>query len=1018
MNKKAKTDQIPSRRDFFVKIALASVAVSLPPFMLSSCENKIEYQGSGLSPFKVWEEMLEALKTSPDFLPQRVEDLIVSKDLEAMYNFVKNEITLIPTTTNAISNYDLGNGHKWGLEAVLRCGMATPREKADLLAQMYTKAGISSKVVYENTAITENDVPSFFNRPIDRAFKPDISNSQFKRWEKEMGGSSKEPNQKELIKDYTADANILGDKIIESIPNIDDFGTEFNFKWDNSATPTVEFTHNNKTQYAHLFDPKTPFGEKHNSSNGLISKAKAVKENKEKVSLKITYRDTIDHQIVRDLIQGEWNATELVGKQIQLSFLHGLSLEEQVVTSIGSMRVFTPALALQAIDKDLEYVQERSFIADPITIDGKRIPIVEGKTFGANGDEILAKPQPQLQKEVHRLTVIPSASGYPIVKLSIDARDAADKMIEGLSARDFKITDNGKPISALLENNQRTPKILVLSDGSGSMPAAYAKEGMKKFNASLEQKIKESYPAAIIDFWKTPSSLFTWLLKASQTNYDLILFATDGDNDDELLEKNLKTYNSGPPAIILNVYDDSSTRLESFNKMAEITNGIVLNAKNQDKVLDEIKNYIIKMELPPYVFTYASADKTNPHNVEVTIDNERLKATGSYTVPKLEMEQKNGIAGVYLELKVGNKSPIKRVLAGWDPIAGYYSKPDNTDVASIKELFLGGIMLAVEGEGPTMAVALSDVLKSKLSNREWGEAYLENNIKKASEELSKGSVHIPSILLPMLAPLQDQVTATSITYPTGYRMCILKNMVGLNQPSVFTFDYLPTSFYETIAVNKSERFSITLKKTAQLAVREGSLFQESTYALLEDTNTIDSKSANIEGWIKEVINNDNIDYQYWNEYVLRGKYGYTTIFDKGASSKSFWLLKNGSGELYGILPDGSGGGGDTFEEQLEDFGKVIDILLLGAGLAGLVNPSTAVVGLLGKTLVKLYAIASESIIVMDTRGMDEEIIKTMQKLACNIRLEILKFSFGKIGDAAGTLETIIGLMGGKSPFSC
>lgn len=1015
MRNKDTTNQIPSRRDFFVKIALASVATTLPSLAFQSCEDVTKYQGSGVAPFKVWEEMLHAIKTSPDFLPQRVENLIASKNLEAMYNFVKNEITLIPTANNAISKYDLGTGYKWGLEGVLRCGMATAREKADLLTQMFTKAGISAKVVYERTAIEEEDVPSFFYRPLDRVFNPDISERQFKRWEQEMAGSSTTvTDEKELLTDYLKDADNLGDKIIKALPNIAEFGTKYNFKWDNRATPTVAFKQNNITQYAHLFDPKTLFGRKHNSSEGQIIEAKPVKKNTDTVSLKITYRNTIDPLTEIDLIKGEWNATELIGKQVQLSFLHGLSLEEQIVTPVGNLRVFTPALALQAIDKELEYVQDRSFLADPITLNGKRIPVSNEKIYGANGNEILVKSHPQLQNEVEKLTVVPTVSSYPTVKLSIDARDASNTLIEGLSARDFKILDNGEPVRAILENNQRTPKILVLSDNSGSMPDAYRNEGMKTFNDTLHQKIITQYPAAVLRFWKTPSSLFTWLLKASQTDYDLILFATDGDNDDNFEEKNLPTYKAGPPSIILNVYDSKANhRMDAFTKMAEITNGIVLNAENQEKVLEEITKYIEGMELMPYAFTYASADNTKPHKVEVTLDNERVKALGNYTFPSTELDKKNGIAGIYLELTVGKKTPIKRVLAGWHADKTNGATPTSKHVDAVKELFLGGVMLAVEGEGPTLAVALADLLKSKLSNRTWGEAYLKNDIKKAAEELSKGSVHIPAILIPMLAPLQNQVTKTGITYPTGYRMCLLKTTVGLGQPSTFTFDYLQTSAYETMAKNKVERFSTTLKRTAQFAVREGAMFQQSTYTSLTNSDHIDSKSANKASWIKQTIAANHIDYPYWREHVLRGTAGYTQIFDVTANSKSFWRLQNRSGELYGILPDGSGGGGDKMKKQLDNLNLVIESYMLVLSLLRAGGPSLSVIASLKKAEVKLWAITCETIIVMDTEGMDDALKKVMQQLACNLYKDMF-MTFSKNANAYKSLLYVIKLMTGKS----
>ena len=78
MEEESKVIEIPSRREFFIKLAFGAVATTIPSLVLNSCEDEIMYKGSGLAPFKVWEEMLHALKTSDDFLPQRVEDLILS----------------------------------------------------------------------------------------------------------------------------------------------------------------------------------------------------------------------------------------------------------------------------------------------------------------------------------------------------------------------------------------------------------------------------------------------------------------------------------------------------------------------------------------------------------------------------------------------------------------------------------------------------------------------------------------------------------------------------------------------------------------------------------------------------------------------------------------------------------------------------------------------------------------------------------------------------------------------------
>lgn len=1006
----------PGRRDFLSTIALAGAA-SFLPFVFHACSKTEQFTGTGKVPFKVWEEMLHSIKTSADYLPLRMEQLIESKDLKAMFHFVKDELVLMPPRTKNLNG--LGTDFKYGLKAVLRSGWATPREKVELLNAMYQKAGVDSKVVFERTDIKPEEVPAFFYRPLSRHFNPAISKRQFKSWKNEIGFSNDAATQNDLIKDYSNEATALGNSLLNHIGPYDKYAMEFDFRWDNYRTPTLEFVVDGTTKYAHLFDPNIPFELLKNDNGGKTSPADPIVENDEQIIINLSYRNSIDPKHELNLLSGQWKAAELVGKQIKLNFLHGLSLEEQVVTSIGNLRIFTPSLSLQAIDESVTYMSDRSFLGDPITIDGKRIKISSEKNTSIDGNTLIKKAEPDLQKKVAELNVKASASGYPVVKVQVTAQDISGKLIEGLSAKDFKFTEDGKSLSVMMESNQQTPKILVLSDASFSMPKEYYAEGMAAFNTKLEQNILDKYPSAVVDYWKTPSSLFTWLLKASQTNYDLIIYATDGDNDDSYDEENFSIYQAGPPALILNVRNTTwHTRVETFNKMATVTKGMAMDAKDQSKVLNEISKKIDALAIPPYHFSYASADRNKAHTIEVRIDNDRLKTSDQYKFPELSDYCSNGIIGFYLEMKVGQNKPIKRVLAGWDDKNELF-KPKSDYAKRVQSLLLGGVLLAVEGEGPTLSVALCDLLKSKLSNRSWGEAYLDDDINSAKEALAKGIIEIPSILISMMSPLQDQVTHESMTFASGYRMCLQKTMVGVARPTNVSFDYLPTSNYVTMAKDKRDSFAINIQKTSQLAIREATLFQQSTYILLENSELVSRETANKEKWLKNQLGYKHKDARYWREAVFRGN-GYYKVFDRNAVSKAFWKIHRSTGEMYGIMPDGSGGGFNRFEEQLEELEAVIEMYSKIFDAMGVANPAIAIVAIYGKTLVKLYAIVSEVIIVMDASGMDDAITEALMEMACEVAKEIITSLTGKAGEIMGGLDTIIGLMVGdeNNPLSC
>jgi hypothetical protein len=1001
-----------NRRSFLGSIAAVGAASFLPsflPFLFASCEDEKLYVGTGKAPFKVWEEMLEAVKTSPDYLPGRMQRLVESKDLQAMFNFIRDEIYLIPSSDK--SNTGTGRIMKWGINGMLRCGMATPRGKAELLNNMFQKVGIESKVVYERTTFKNEEVPALFFRPYERAFSPEISKKQFQIWKEEL--KITEVDSSEKIKDCVPEANKLTSKILENLEINSKKIQKFNYMWKNNETPTVEFIIDGVTKYAHLFDKKVPFGELRDAKNTI--KSKPVEEIGDLISLSLSYRNSISPKEEFELVKGEWNSSELIGKQVVIEFLTGLSFEEQLITKIGNVGTFTPTLLLQGVDDSKDYALDHSFFGDAITLDGKRIGVDEKGNATVDGNLIINKNNQDLQKKVTDLQLKATAIGYPNVKLEVQANNSQGEIIEGLSPKDFRFQLDDEPVPVLMKNNMQTPEILVLSDSSGSMPSAYLGENMLNFNESLRNNIIEKYPNAQIKFWKTTSSLFTWLLKASETSCDLIIFATDGDNYDQIDQKNSVIYKSGAPAIILNVGNVTGERqLNTFNEMAEITNGVVLDAEDQELVLGKITEYINAMKIPPYIFSLTSTiGKGKEHHIKISIDNERLQAKDKFMFSKGSEFSNSGIVGLYLTIKVGNKK-IKRVLAGWDPTI---NKFDSTISYSekIRELLLGRAILSVEGEGPTLAASVVDVLKTLLSNRKWGEAFLNDDIKKATEEINKGTLQYSSKFISMMSPPQNQVTKESLTFPRGYRMSIIKLLAGMDKSSEISFDYLPTSNYLTLSENKKTAFETNLRITSQFAIREKVFYENSTFSFLEGKQLINNEYAESIDWLNQKIEKKSTDYYYW-KLALKNYYNYM-IFDENATSKAFWEINKKTGEIYGILPDGTGGGKERILMQLKEIENVVTMGGLFGAATGLPG---AWVGGLGMHIIRLYAHASIAILVMDASGLDEMLTKEIVALMCNASKQINFATTGVPGEVMGIIDTLATLIVGdkNNPMGC
>lgn len=1006
----ANTYNRSSRRVFLKQMAALCLASQLPlSFIDCTGKKETEFQGSGKVPYKVWEEMLLALQTCPDYLEGRKKALVASKDAKAMFNFVRDEIYLMPASNKSVGY--IGRQFKWGMKGVLRYGMATPREKAELLNQMFSEAGISSKVVFERTTITPEEAMSFFLRPVQRKYNVEVSKKQWKQWKKELQVENNEDNKIPVFDPDFKKTNALAEQLWGLIPNKETLNKSgFDFRWDNYRTPTVAFQIDGVTKYAHLFDANIPFGELKNK--GGIAEADPVKLNEETLEIKITYREAIHPDKEIELISGSWKSRDLIGNQIHFACLNGLSLEQSAVTPIGNLRIFTPTLAYQDFNADLETMEKQSFIADPITLEGDKI-ILPDENDNPKTPIILNAPNSELIKTVNQLAVKAIPINNPLVKLQVTPTDSEGKIVEGLQVSDFQFKDNKQPIQALMESNRRTPKILILYDESFSMPKEYYGENMDRFVASLEEQIQTQFPSAVIEKWGTPSQLYTWLLKASKTSFDLVLYATDGDNNDTYNEQDLAAYQHGPSTIILDVYNsDSSHDKSTFEHMATITNGSVYNAKDQNLVIEKVVEYVNAMDIPPYTFTYYANDEIQ-HELVLTMDKERLHASSDFeflSSPNPE-DLNQGIIGMYLDVKIGN-THTKRVLAGWDPVTQTNQKPTKSHFLDVKSLILGGTTFYFEGEGPTLATSLVDLLQYRLSTRGWGEALLEDDLTKAKTEFEKGGFQYHANIVPLMAPIEDGVTHSTFTFASGIRIGVCKQQIHIEDKKTSqSFDFLPTSHYVSFSNGHENAFKTNLIKTAQLAIREASLFHNSTLSDLNDKVLIERTKAIADSWFSNLDRN-NPDYYYWSERISRGDGNYK-LFDSAGINKAFWQI-NDQGELYGVLWDGTGGG--SSEEIVAQLDKImavmtiyISVLQKIGSLNSIGSMALAIVAVYGVTLAKLYAIVCETIVVMDASGMDDKIKKALMELAINVYKTII-YGFNN-GAVAGGLDSLITMMG-------
>ncbi|MFD2588899.1 hypothetical protein ACFSQJ_18380 [Croceitalea marina] len=1023
-----KTTFSKNRRDFFVKLILGGIATGMPLSFLSCGEEKPLFKGTGLVPFKIWEELLMALKESPDFHPAQIEKLIATKNPEAMFNYLRDSIVLVPASEDL--SREGKNLHR-GLESITRTGVASAREKSELLAKMYQQAGFEAEVVWEETDFTETTILGCYLRTYKNEFNPPISDKQFKQWKKEL---QLEDSEVSLNEDIDSQAQKLTENLFSKFSINEELIAKTKIKWANKQTPSVRFKINGEEKFAHLIDPEVPFG-RLRSSNSPVLIAPKARENKTILKLELYGYHSRDVKQKIDFLSGEWNIKDVLGKQLNISFLKNLEIGELSLKSLNQVQFFTPSFSLQGVDAELSVLEENSYLGEPITQEGETI-----KLDDENGKSILT----QLAYEKNITTdVVTSMSckaktgSFPRVKLAVTPKDSSGKMVEGLLPKSFLIKEDENLIPARLISNKQSPKILILSDGSLSMPAAYRGEGMETFNKMLESTIKAKYPSAIIEFWITPSALYSSLLKASQASADLILYATDGHNDDKLNDEDADLYAQGPPAFILDVNEEP---WESFEIMAKLTGGKVLPAKDQELVLKEVFNFMDAMEIPPYILEYNSRSRAK-HKVEVQLFETQIKAEDTYNFPD-KNKNEAGLIALHLKMSIG-RDVVTKSLAGFN-VREYesliYRKVKDVNYRKYKNevrgFLHGGAQLYIETDGPTFAVAMSDVLKAQLTNRKWGEAFLEEKLEEAKTHFEKGTTKLSGTILSLLTQPKDMVTKRSLTHVKGYRLALAKTIWPIEEQfGSNSFDFFQTSKYTTIGGSPLVNFKNNAKITAQLAVRESQLFEESTLSLLAKLKLTSNQFLKLETESDSYKRIWDLVYKKGLRYKILDNKDYT-VFNESLESLAFWKIDGKTGELYGMLPDGSGGGNTPIpiDPSLEDGVSILlnivailekVVLIASAGrVAMLANPaagvSLAIIAKYGVTLAKLYGIVTQTIVVMDATGMDDRIKKELQVLACEVYREIVFGMFGNAGAVFAGLESLIMMLSPntKNPFSC
>ncbi|MAI90370.1 hypothetical protein [Ponticaulis sp.] len=978
------------------------------------------------------------MRQSPDHSAGRAASLVQTGDLSAIHGFVRDEIRLISTESHRFS---FGNVVRYGTRAALRAGAGTAREKAELLAELIRQTGADAEVV-DIAKPGRAETAGLFFRDFEQDFDPEFSAAQMASWRDRLGEPAEGAGAVQIDDSGTEDIA----RQLRGLLSDDQFEDIGRGRYDDRSFgryPVVRITQADGAVL--LADPHRPEAELTAWPEDLRTYDTPAAESDlaVSVSLSATMSDSMDEPV--EIARGEWQADEVAGRQLRIGFKAGVDAMQVLGSRISDLRAFTPILKVQALDGE-ELDPERQFtMGDTVTLEGDRITLSDDNEVLINGQPIGAGEASGLAAGVASAEMEVDASTYPDMKVRVWPRNGAGEMVEGLTAADFSLTDEGESVTHILRSRDIAPRILFLADDSLSMPREFRGDDapeMQRLQRDVEAIAKTVHPNASVTVRQTGSTLWTELLKAADEPYNLVVYATDGDvTDAKPDEGGLAKLRAGPRTLIMDVDGELISRPNAstsaiFNELADVTNGQAVSVVEGDtsEVERVIQAFLMSDEaLAPYQLTYRAAGGEAGETRTVDLALDQLASDADYLVPDVEMRgQMRKLVAVNLTVAVGGNE-VTRVLFGHSG----YGDVTEEDLNSLHGAMLGSHILAFEGPSPSLSTLLDDVLTAKLSIEDLDRATAEEpaDVNGLVDKLEKGVDVLPGELATFLARAGKLSGDDFATAEHGLRTVLFSSHTVVNSNRyIKRVDIMPLADAAVLTPSRETLVEVAFRSSAALAMGEAAMFPNSTVSLLEGKALapISLRRFRDAGMAPERVEEwDAFEDRISDPFSFPGALHFAA---EDGSVLASWTIKKETGEVYAMLADGSGGGSaeERMMRDLQELDRIIaliNLIAMMAGAAGAVSGlggvSLGIVAAYGQRLARVYAAVSMAIILMDDRGIAPAVKLAIAGMACEVVKAISLGVFAGAGKSADTAVTIfaasenyIGMAGGSTPFSC
>lgn len=885
-------------------------------------------------PFGVWKEIRAALRTSPDHLVAQAERLVSEGNPEAIFAFVRDRFLTLPDGPNSLGGL---TKRLWGIRGTMRSGTGTLRDKAELLVELYHRAGFTAEVMEVRTPNDPAFVDRVLMRAVDRPFAPEVEASTLSGWRESLG-LTEPPEPSEVIDDDHASAAALAGALLGVIPDAQTT-VPFN-KSKPGYMPVVAVEVGGQVRFANVADPEAVFGEAGGEGDPRSTDPAA---DFPQVTLRLSMVTTASPKTPIEIATATYSVDELVGRQVSIAMVPPEDARTLVQMRFGDVRTFLPVLSLQGPDMTKEEREARVVASKAITLAGEVLEL-EGDDITYQGVPIDTGPaDAALIASVASLEVEVMGSAYPEIRVRASALDAQGNSVQGLTAAAFELREESeKQRFMLMETRASAPRVLFILDQSTSLPATFLGAQAAVLLRTIAEDVLAGAPDATfrvhmvggnpmdgawtgdpaeveqsaLDQTGFGSSLWGALADGWDMRPTTVVMVTDGQATDVPSAEELARIAELPPCVFLAV---GEPELETLEDMASRTAGKVFAVEAQDEAAAAALAMVIARRNSTYLLRYAAPESGPPlREVELTLVGSSVSSQGDYEVPPVdERLTPPRIGGLILDVEVTGADAVRQVIAGVAEV------PEDAPAALFDDVhaaLFGSAEVRFEGASPTFSAMVDDLLVGRLSWEPMWLAMKGGDPDTIVDTFVQGFQRYNARALALVttpAPVDG-----TFVFPTGLRAVLTTMQPRYGVGVVRRASILPMGGYRAVDEDRRGGLEASVHATARLGLLEGGLFQRSTASELEGASLI---GLNPFALISSAIPGLSAEQRAAWERAMDGFTGGYRIVPATGEPVAFWYVDRATGSLLGVLEDGSGGGSSA--EELEALERQLTALI-------------------------------------------------------------------------------------------